>query len=266
MQPEYTLNGSFFEFFCLHRKNLLLNLVQRNFKVKYKGSSLGYLWTLAIPLSQVLVFYFVYRIVLKIPVPNYFAYIVTGILPWVFFSSTVIESLESLVSGQSLLTHMPMPLQAFPASSVLTNFISFVLSTPIILGALLLDKIPLQWSSLLGIPLCILFLLFTYSLSFILASLFVLFRDLKHIFNIVVQLWMYATPVFYAQELIPSNFRWILYANPLAGFFVSLRDILIAQRLPDPLMLGTFFAWTVLLFIAANLMRVWIGPRLVEKL
>src|ERR1700733_6872697 len=116
---------SLFEFFCLHRKNLLLNLVQRNFKVKFKGSALGYFWTLVIPLSQVSVFYFVYQVILKVPVPNYFAFIVTGILPWVFFSTTINESLESLVSGQNLLTHLPMPLQAFPAATVMTNFLSF---------------------------------------------------------------------------------------------------------------------------------------------
>src|SRR3954469_25912945 len=124
------MTASFMEFFCLHRRNLLLTLVLRNFKVKYKGSVFGYLWTLVIPLSQVLVFYFVYQVILKVPVPNYLAFIVTGILPWVFFASTASESLESLVSGQNLLSHMPMPAQAFPAASVTTNFISFLLSWP----------------------------------------------------------------------------------------------------------------------------------------
>src|SRR5947208_2867717 len=104
------MTASLFEFFCWHRKNLLLNLVQRNFKIKYKGSALGYIWTLVIPFSQVMVFYFVYELIMKVPVPHYLAFIVTGIIPWVFFAGTIGESLESLVAGQNLLTHMPMPL------------------------------------------------------------------------------------------------------------------------------------------------------------
>jgi lipopolysaccharide transport system permease protein len=257
---------SFIEFFCLHRRNLLFNLVNRNFKVKFKGSALGYFWTLVIPLSQVLVFYFVYQVILKIPVPNYLAFIVTGILPWVFFASTIIESLESLVSGQNLLTHMPMPLQAFPAASVATNFISFVLSWPILFGAIFWSGIRPDWLMLLFVPLSLLLFIFTYSLSFILASLFVLFRDLKHIFGIVVQLWMYSTPVLYSANLIPQNFRWILYANPLSGFFVGARDVLIGGQLPDPLLMATFVGWTFVMFAAANILRLSVGPRLVEKI
>lgn len=266
MQSGSILTSSFYEFFCLHRRNLLLNLVRRNFKVKFKGSALGYLWTLAIPLSQVLVFYFVYQVILKIPVPNYLAFIVTGILPWVFFASTVTESLESLISSQGLLANMPMPLQAFPAASVATNFISFVLSWPIILGTLLWGGIPLHWTALLFVPLSMLLFVFTYSLSFILASLLVLFRDLKHIFSIVVQLWMYSTPVFYSAALIPEKFKWILFVNPLSGFFIGTRDILIGGKLPEISIMIAFFAWTFLAFFLANFLRVSVGPRLVEKL
>ena len=255
-----------FEFFCLHRPNLLLNLVQRNFKVKFKGSVLGYLWTLVIPLSQVLVYYFVYQVVLKIPVPNYFGFIVTGILPWIFFSTTVTESLESLVSGQSLLHNMPMPLQAFPAAAVVTNFISFALSWPIILGALLWSGILPHWEFILFIPLSLVLFVFTYSLSFIFASVFVLFRDLKYIASIAIQLWLYFTPILYSAELVPEKYRWTLYVNPLSGYFVSIREILISGNLPNTVMVSTFILWTAATFAAANILRLSIGPRLVEKL
>lgn len=254
------------EFFCLHRLNLLLNLVSRNFKVKYRGSVLGYLWTLAIPFFQVLVFYFVYQMVLKIPVPNYLAFIVTGILPWVFFATTVNESLESLVSGQDLLTQLPMPLQAFPAASVATNFLSLILSTPIILGVLIWSGISLDWKMLLFFPLSAVFFIFTYALSFILASLFVLFRDVKYIVSILIQLWMYMTPILFSADMVPEGFRWTLIANPLSSYFVAIRDVLIHSRLPDPASLTVFFIWTVGIFAVANFLRFTIGPRLVEKL
>lgn len=256
----------FTEFFCLHRMNLLLNLVMRNFKAKYRGSILGYIWTLAIPFCQVLVFYFVYQVVLKVPIPNYLAFIVTGILPWVFFSTTINESLESLVSGQDLLTQLPMPLQAFPAASVATNFLSLMISVPIILGVLVWSGIVIDWKMLLFFPLSLAFFIFTYSLSFILAALFVIFRDIKYIVSILIQLWMYLTPILFSADLVPERFRWTLVVNPLSGYFVSIRDVLVYNQLPDPKLLLIFAAWCVGIFIVANVLRLTVGPRLVERL
>jgi ABC-type polysaccharide/polyol phosphate export permease len=254
------------QFFCLHRKNLVMNLVARNFKVKFRGSVLGYLWTLVIPLSQVCVFYFVYQLVLKVPIPNYLAFIVTGIMPWVFFTSTVNESLEGLVSGQHLLSHVPMPVQAFPAATVLTNFLSFTLSMPVILGVLLWSGLPLSWSMLFALPLLGALVLFTYCLSFILACFYVLFRDLKYIFGIFVNLWMYGTPVLYSIDMVPENFKWIFFVNPLTGFFVGFREVLLSQPISNPTLVAAFFAWTLAMFVAANVVRATISLRLVERL
>jgi len=260
------MTAFFSEFFCFHRKGLLLNLVLRNFKVKFRGSVLGYLWTLVIPLSQVLVFYFVYQVILKIQIPNYMAFILTGILPWVFFSTTVLECLESLVSGQNLLSQLPMPLQVFPAAAVITNFVSFLLALPIVAATFIWSGIELHWGMLAVIPLMLLLYLFTYSLSFVLACLFVMFRDLKHIFGIFVGLWMYCTPVLYSAEMVPANYQWVLWINPLSGFFVGVRDVLLLNRPTDPVLFYSFAGWTVAFFILANWMRMAVGPRLVERL
>lgn len=243
-----------------------MNLVMRNFKVKFRGSVLGYLWTLVIPLSQVCVFYFVYQIIMKVPIPHYLAFIVTGIMPWVFFATTVTESLESLVSGQNLLSHLPMPLQVFPAATVFTNFMSFLLAFPVMMGAIWWSGIPLQLSMLWAVPYIAGLLLFTYCLAFLLASLYVLFRDLKHIFSIFVNLWMYATPILYSVDLVPENFRWIFYVNPLTGFFVGVRDVLIYQRPTEPTLMASFFLWTAFLFVMANVVHRTMSFRLVERL
>src|ERR1700722_18574006 len=266
MSMAMTWTTSFYEFFCLHRKNLLLNLVRRNFKVKFKGSVLGYFWTLVIPISQVVVFYFVYQVIMKVPVPHYLAFVVTGILPWVFFSTTVNESLESLVSGQTLLSQLPVPLQAFPAATVAANFISFWLAYPIMVAAVAFSGITLSWTIVLFFPLTLLLLVYAYSLSFILAALFVLFRDIKHIFGIFIMLWMYVTPILYSIDMVPQQWRWTIYFNPMSGFFISMRDLMINGKLPPAKVLAVFFGWTVLTFFIANVMRVTIGPRLAEKL
>lgn len=260
------MSSSVAEFLCWNRKNLLLNLVVRNFKVKYKGSIFGYLWTLVIPLSQVLVFYFVYQVILKVPVENYLAFIVTGILPWVFFSTTVNESLEALVGGKNILAHLPLPIQVFPTASVLTNFVSFLLAFPILFGVVILSGIPLNFTMLLFVPLSMLLFVFTFSLSFTVASLFVIFRDVKYIFNIMIQLWLYATPVLYSADLIPEKYHWIIYANPLAGYFIASREVLLKGQLPTLGAVVGFTLWTLAAFLVANVVRLTLGRRLVERL
>ena len=258
--------NSLAEFFCLHRKNLMANLVFRNFKVKYRGSALGYLWTLGVPILQVLVFYFLYQVILKIPIPNYLAFIVTGIFPWVFFSATVGESLDSLVVGQNLLMNLPVPIQAFPAASVVSNFVSFLLAVPILVGVLLLSGLTLNFNALLFFPLSMGLFVFTYSFSFILACFYVMFRDLKHMFAIIIQLWMYFTPVLYSADLIPSRFQWTLFANPLAGYFTAIRDVLIRGTAPDPAIVASFAAWTLGIFAFANVLRWRVGAHLFERI
>lgn len=254
------------QFFCLHRRNLLVNLIFRNFRTKFRGSILGYLWTLVIPLSQVVVFYFVYQVVLKIPIPNYLAFIVLGVMPWVFFSSTVNESFETLVAGQNLLTHLPVPIQVFPAATVMTNFVSLALAMPVMLGVLLWSGIPFNTNMLWAIPLLAGLVLFTYCLSLILACLYVLFRDLKYIFAIVLSLWIYATPVFYSMDLVPAQFHWLFYVNPLTGFFVGFRDALMSTELSHPEVVIAFFAWTTGMFLVANVVRATLAMKVVERL
>ncbi len=261
-----TIVENFRQFLCLHRRNLLFHFVFRNLKVKYRGSFFGYFWTLLIPLFQILVFYFVYQVIMKVPVPNYLAFLVTGILPWIFFASTVTESFESLVSGQQLLSQVPVPIQAFPAASVVTNFVNFLLSLPVMLGVVLFSGIAPSWPIILMIPLCMGLFLLTYCLAFIFASLFVLFRDLKHLFSIVVQLWLYATPVLYSADMIPQSFRWMLFANPLCPFFICLRKILLDGTWPPTELLWIFSGWLLFFYVLAELIRQKLGPRLVEYL
>ena len=257
----------FYDFFCLHRKFILLNFLLRNLKLKYRRSVFGYFWTLLIPLSQVAIYYFVYRVVLKVDVPNYLSFIVSGILPWVFFTSSVNESMDSLVNGYLLLNHAPVPIQVFPLASTLTNFINFVPSISLILLISWLDTgVAPGLEAILIIPLCLAFFVFTYSLSFLLACTYVYLRDLKYLISIGIQLWMYLTPILYRAEMVPERYRLILYLNPLAGFFSVLRKLLFNQSLPNLGELSSFLITTVLLLLFGEFIRARYARRLVEDL
>lgn len=261
------MNIPFYEFFCLDRKYVLLNFLSRNLKIKYRRSAFGYLWTLLIPLGQVLIFYFVYKVVLKVQVPHYLSFIVSGILPWVFFVGSVNESMESLVASHGLLTHAPVPVQVFPASCTITNFINFLPSIPLIFAIILIEGgSGVSWSWFWIIPLSALLFVFTYSLSFLLACLYVYLRDLKHLIGIVIQLWMYLTPILYTVDMVPKNYQWVIWINPLSGFFVCLREALLGAKPVGWIELGSFAGWTLFLLLIGELVRKTASSRIIEKL
>ena len=257
----------FREFFCLHRKFLLYNFLSRNLKLKYRRSIFGYFWTLLIPLAQVAIYFFVYKVVLKVNIPNYISFIMTGILPWTFFAASLTESLESLVAGHQLLIHAPVPIQIFPASATFTNFFNFIISTPLILALIWFDtgtapNATVLWFLPLSLCLCV----FTYALGFLMATLFVYFRDLKHLIGLIVQLWLFVTPVLYKAEMTPEKYRWVMWLNPLTGYFVTVREVLLEGRSPDPQFMILFLVWTAGCLVLAELTRRMVGLTLVEKI
>ena len=212
-------------------------------------------------------FYFVYRVILNVQVPNYLSFIVSGILPWVFFSSTVTESMDSLVSNQHLLSHAPVPIQVFLAASTYANFINYLPSLPLIWLIVWLDSSSvLNFKSLLILPLSVELLLFTYAISFLLACLYVFLRDLKHLVGLIMQIWLYVTPILYTSAMVPEKFRWVTWLNPLSGFFITFRQAVFNQETIDIRAVGLLSLWTIALVVAAEWMRRRVGVRIVERI
>lgn len=257
----------FSKFFCLDRKFLLLVFLRRDLTIKYRRSVLGYVWTMLIPLAQVFIFFFVYRLVLKIQIPHYLSFIVSGLFPWVYFTAAINDSLDSLVAGRHLILHAPVPIHVFPAASNAINFINFLPSVPIIFLVTWYDTgLTPSWHWLLYIPLSLMLVVFTYSLSFLLACFYVYLRDIKHLIGIVIQLMLYVTPILYSADMVPEQFRWVTTINPLSGYFQSVRHILFQQSLPEPMPLAAFTAWTLAFLLMADWVRGAYGFKLVEKI
>lgn len=214
------------DIFCTGKKFLVYNLVGRNLKIKYRRSILGLFWTLLSPLSLVGIYYFVFKVILKIDTPHYLAYLVSGILPWAFFSQTVVEGMESISGNANLISKIPVPLQVFSLVGTVTNFVTLILALPIMLGVSLLSGIDLSWS-LIELPIFFGALgLVGYAVSLVLGLLFVYFHDLRHITGLIIQLWFYGTPVLYRVEMIPDQYHFMIFVNPIGAAVVSIHRIL----------------------------------------
>lgn len=254
------------EYLCLGRKYLVYNLVSRNIKVKYRRSVFGFLWTLISPLSLAAMYYFVFGHVLHVQVTHYLAHIVCGVLAWNFFSGTFVESLDALTVSQPLISKTPVPVQVFAWVATLTNSVTLSLAIPVIVGVLVATDVSIR-PTLFAAPLFLIGLfLIVYALSSIASIAYVYFRDLKHATSIALQLWLYATPVFYSRDMIPAEFDWVIYANPLASTWCCLHDVVLRGVLPEPSLLLSVAFWICTLTFANGWVLTRFGKQVAENL
>ena len=233
------------DYFCLGRKFLVVNMVDRNLKIKYRRSFFGLFWTLLSPLAMAGIYYFVFKLVMRIQMPHYLAYVLSGVLPWTFLSASIMEGLDSLAGNAALVSKVPIPIQVFPFVGTLTNLVTLALALPILIGASLLSGVGLSPEFVMVLFYFAALFLIAYSLALILGIYFVYFRDLKHIIGLLMQLWFYATPVLYNVEMVPRKFYWIMYVNPVGMIFVALHRILSQGSGTTALEMGVTFLWVL---------------------
>lgn len=234
---------------------LLKKLTLREIKARYKQSFLGLFWVVLSPFFQMLIMSFVFGNLIGrisgvgLPYP---VFLYAGLLPWTFFSLSLSGSMDVFYQNSSLIKKIYFPRQVLVLSTLLAKAFDFVLSSLIFFGLMLFYRVPLSWFIFLFIPIYLLHFVFTYSLALILASLNLFYRDVQYLFNLVLTLWFYLTPVIYTVELFPERYRWIFKLNPMSVFINSYRQVLLGQGWPNWVSLGTGALITLLLFLLAN--------------
>ena len=214
-----------------HHRALLWALVARDLKGRYRGSVLGFLWTFLNPLLLLLVYALVFSVYFRIKMENYAVFMFIGLLPWIFFSTALLEGSSAVTDGGSLVTKVLFPLQVLPAVKVLSAMINYLLSLPILVVFMLFNGMPFD-VSLLAFPLVAAsHLLFSFGCALLLSTLTVFMRDTKHILGNVLTLWFFVTPILYPLTQIPAQFRFLVKFNPAAGFTLAYHDIFLLGTL-----------------------------------
>ena len=232
-------------------RGLLLSLVQRELKARYRGSVLGFLWTFLNPTLHMLVYGLLFGVVMKNQVEHYPFFMFVGLLPWIWFTSSVAAGASAISDRRDLLTKVRFPAQVLPASVVLTNLANYVLSLPLLI---LLGAFYGEWPSwhIVAFPLVVFIQLgFIMGAVYIISAINVTFRDLQQIVANLLTLWFFVTPIFYQATTIPERFRTVaVLANPMAVMVTSYQAIFYEQRLPDagPLLLWMAIAFMLLMF------------------
>jgi lipopolysaccharide transport system permease protein len=215
--------------------DILKVLVGRDIKLKYKRSVMGIAWTLLNPLAELLTLLFIFSVVLPLNIPNYPAFLFTGILVFGWFQQSLLAAANAIVSSRELVRQPGFPTEILPVVTVASNMIHFVLALPILVVFLLIGDAKFTAAVLLLPVLIALEFVFTLSLAYIVAALHVTFRDTQYLLKVLLQFMFYLSPVFYATRDVPERFRGIYAANPMVFVIDSYRDVLILGRIPDPL-------------------------------
>jgi len=220
-------------------RHLILLMVKRDLLGRYKGSLIGFFWTIINPLGHLLLYTFVFSIILKVKfggdgsTGNFALYLMAGLLPWVALSESLSRATTSITEQPNLVKRVVFPLQILPLSVVLSSLTSGLvgLSVLVVLAAVFGGGIK---ATVLFLPLILLSqFLFMSGLSWLLASLGVYLHDLKHMMALSLSIWMYMTPIVYPSSAFPAKLQWMLWLNPMAGIVTDYRNILLKGVQPD---------------------------------
>ncbi|MCE9672710.1 ABC transporter permease [Myxococcus stipitatus] len=236
-------------------RGLLLSLVQRELKARYRGSFLGFLWTFLNPTLHMLVYALLFTVVMRQNTPNYAYFMFVGLLPWIWFSSSLSAGASAISDRRDLMTKVRFPAQVLPTTVVVTNLCNYVLSLPLmlLLGALY-GQFP-TWHVIAFPVVVAIQLVFTLSIVYILAAINVAFRDLQHIVNNILTLWFFTTPVLYQASTIQDEHMRlaVLTLNPMSSLLVSYQAMFYEHRLPDAGPLAALAVFSLVLLWGASM-------------
>lgn len=242
-------------------RELVWNLVKRDLKVRYRNSLLGVFWSLFNPLLMMVVFTVVFTVMTPYSeVKKFPVFVLCAILPWNFFSSSVIGSIRSIVDNAPLVNKIYFPREILPISLVLANLVNFLIALLVLIGLIIAFQIPLTpW--ILVLPAVVLVqLIFTIGFCLIMATANVFYRDTQVIMEVLMLAWFFFTPIFYSVKILPRSYeiwgidfdvsRWIRIINPMASIIANYRTILYGDgdggAMPEPY----FFLRTLLTSLA----------------
>ena len=249
-------------------RDLVRNLVVSELKARYKNSVLGFVWSLLNPLGMMVVFTVVFGVLWpNNQIEKYPLFLLTGLLPWNFFSASVVSSINSIVNNGSLIKKVYFPREALPIATVLAQLANFLLAFIVLFAVLLVFRSNLSpWLWLL--PVIILIQTgFTLGIALVLSTLNVFYRDTAIVMEVIMLAWFFLTPIFYSVRQLPAHYEFmgftldvhrILYIlNPMASLVNMYRDMLYYGYRTGP----DFFIRTALTALAVLAFGYWFFTR-----
>lgn len=234
---------------------ILKQLVSKDFKIKYRRSFLGVAWSVLNPLLMMIVMAIVFTTIFaqgrngSVTPEMYPLYLIVGNVTFAVMSDSTSQALSSIIQASSLLKKVKVHRFVFPVQKVLFSLVNFAFSLIAVAIVMLWFHVVPTWHLLL-LPVCLILLMFfCMGVGLLLSAATVFFRDVMHLWSVVLTAWTYFTPIFWTTDYIlkmPHILRVLMYANPMYNYLQFMREIFLFQTCPTPLEFGLCVAWAVI--------------------
>ncbi|MFC3750518.1 ABC transporter permease [Paenibacillus sp. GCM10012306] len=230
-------------------RQMLESMVLTDLRTRYKGSFLGFFWTLLNPLLMLAVYSMIFKYVVRISLENYTSYLFIGIVTWNLLSQSLTSGATSVIRNAGLVKKIYFPKEILPLAVVIGGIINFSLSLIVLFPVLIFSHIELGWSLLLVPVLLLIYSIFTLALTTLVSCLNVYFRDLEHIIGVVIMAWFYLTPIVFTSDMIPEGLKGVFSLNPMTTIMEGFHDVFFYNRMPDLSGLGVVTILSIVLLL-----------------
>lgn len=238
----------------------------KQLKVKYAGSILGISWAIINPILIMSAITFVFTAVFKIEIKNFPLFALAGIFPWMFFSGALSEATCSILNQQSILHQFNLPREILPLSSILSNFLNFLIGWVIIYPLFFFFNPRIITLLPLLIVVLLLNFFFVSGLGLILSILNVFFRDIGQLLGVLLMFWFWITPVFYSVDMVPVKFHWVCNFNPMTPYIIYYREVVFRGSLPNFSIFIGIFIWAFISLILGLLIFSTFESKLLKRI
>lgn len=219
-------------------RQMIISLVKKDLRGRYKGSVLGFMWTFINPLLQLIVYSIVFGYLFRDsenPIERYYLHLFVALIPWIFFSSSLTVGSASIVAHKELVKKIYFPRMVIPISYVTSCFVNMLLCFIVVFAVIIVTGAGFNFLALLTLPVIMMVeYVFALGMAMLTSAVTVYFRDLEHILSIVSMAWMYLTPVVYSkQAVVPEKYHHIYDLNPMTPIIECYRTVLYNKQVPD---------------------------------
>lgn len=231
-------------------RHLLRNLVGKHLLLKYRGSMLGFAWTLVVPLMMGAVYVLAFTYVLRVSTPRFALYLLVGLLAWNYFAGAISAAVDAVSGSGAMLKSVAFPRVVLPLSVVLFHLVQFVLTIAVLLPILMfVYEVPLGWRFLAFPAFLAAQTLFTIGLALGLSTATAMFHDVRHLVDVALGIGFWTTPIVYEMAMVPEGASFAVLLSPLTAYIRAYQDIFYYGAVPDPALWITAGTYAVAAFV-----------------
>ena len=215
-------------------REMIVSLIKRDLRGRYKGSILGFLWTFLNPLFQLIVYTILFSVIMRTGYDKYYLFLFVALIPWIFFNTSISGGASCIWAQKDMVNKVYFPREVLPIAYVTCQLINMFLSFIVIFAVLLITGYGLNVVAILYLPIIILAeYILALGITMMISAVTVFLRDVEYIVGILMMAWQFLSPVMYGIDMVPERMRGVFSLNPMTSILTAYRDIFYYKQIPQ---------------------------------